>query len=56
MNFIKNATAPTAKTPRKQIFTESQSSLLPGFFASRNSLEDDLRNDFSPKVARSLNN
>jgi hypothetical protein len=56
MNFIKNATAPTTKIPRKQIFTDSQSSLLPGFFASFNSLAEDLRNDFSPKVVRSLNN
>jgi len=56
MNLIKNATAPTANTPRKQIFTESQSSVLPGFFASLNSLADDLKNDFSPKVVRSLNN
>jgi len=56
MNFIKNAIAPIARIPRKQIFTESQSSVLPGFFASFNSLAEDLRNDFSPKVVRSLNN
>ena len=34
---------------------ESQSSLLPGFLASLNNLEHDLKNDLNPKFTRSLN-
>jgi len=42
--------------PSKQIFIESQSSLLPGFVESFSSLEHDLRNDLNPKVARTFKN
>jgi len=49
-----NPTKPIATVPRKQIFMESQSSLLPGFVASFSNLEHDLRNDISPMVPRTL--
>jgi hypothetical protein len=42
--------SPINKTPKTQIFTESQSSLLPGFFESLNNLEHDFRKDESPKL------
>jgi len=55
MSFIKNPSTPITKTPSRQIFMESQSSLLPGFLASLSNLVHDLRNDLNPKFARSLN-
>jgi len=41
MSLMINPTAPTARIPSRQILTESQSSPLPGFFASFSSLEHD---------------
>ena len=41
---------PMTKIPSRQILTDSQISLLPGFLASLNNREHDLRNDFNPKV------
>jgi hypothetical protein len=49
-----NPIPPTAAIPRKQIFMESQSSLLSGFLESFSNLELDLRNDLSPMVSRIL--
>ena len=47
-------TPPIAIVPRRHIFIESQSSVLPGFVASLYNLEADLRNDLSPKVPRTF--
>jgi len=55
MSLIKKPNAPTTATPSKQIFIESQSSVLPGFLASLSNLEADLRKDPNPKFTRSLN-
>lgn len=46
-----NPTTPITMIPRKQIFTENQSSLMPGFLASLTNLEHDLRNDINPKLS-----
>jgi hypothetical protein len=43
-----------ASMPKKQIFIESHSSLLPGFVASFSNLDADLKNDLSPKVHRTF--
>jgi hypothetical protein len=43
-----------AMVPKKQIFTESQSSVLPGFVESFSNLEADVKNDLSPNVPRHL--
>jgi hypothetical protein len=41
---------PISAMPRKQIFIESQSSLLPGFVANLSSLFEAERNDLNPMV------
>jgi hypothetical protein len=45
---------PIATVPSAHILIESQSSLPPGFVASLNNLEHDLKNDRTPKVLRTL--
>jgi hypothetical protein len=50
MSFMMKPTPPIAIVPSRHIFIESQSSVLPGFVASFNNLEADLKNDLSPKV------
>jgi len=47
---------PIAAMPKRQIFTESHSSSLPGFLASFSSLAAELKNDLTPKVAQPSNN
>jgi len=54
MSLMMKPTPPIAAVPRRHIFIESQSSLLPGFVASLSSLELDLRNDLSPMVFRTF--
>ena len=43
-----------AIVPKKHIFIESQSSVLPGFVASFSNLDADVKNDLSPKVPRTF--
>jgi len=52
ISLMTNPSAPMTRTPKKQIFTDSQSSSLPGFFASFNSLLAELKNDLKPMVAQ----
>jgi len=47
---------PMAMVPRKHIFIESQSSVLPGFVASFSNLDAEIKNDRSPKVLRTFQN
>jgi hypothetical protein len=47
---------PIAMVPRKHIFIESQSSVLPGLVASFSNLDADVKNDLSPKVPRTFQN
>jgi len=54
MSLTMKPTPPIAAVPSRHIFIESQSSLLPGFVASLNNLEHDLRNDLGPKVSRTF--
>ncbi len=50
MNLMMNPIIPIAAMPRRHTLMESQSSSLPGFLASFNSLETASRNDLNPKV------
>jgi len=50
MNLMMNPIIPMAAMPRRHILMESQSSSLPGFLASFNSLETAPRNDLNPKA------
>jgi hypothetical protein len=45
---------PIAIMPRTHIFIDSHSSVLPGFVASFSNLDDDCKNDLSPKVPRTF--
>ena len=45
---------PIAAVPRKQIFIESHSSVLPGFVANFSNLDADWKNVFSPNVPRTF--
>jgi len=45
MSFMMKPITPMSAVPRKQIFIESQSSLLPGFVARRSNLLAEERND-----------
>jgi len=54
MILIKNPIPPIAMIPRKHIFSESQSSVLPGFVASFSNLDADWKNDLSPNVPRTF--
>jgi len=54
--FIRKPIPPMAITPRKHIFIDSHSSVLPGFLASFSNLDADSKNDFSPKVPRTVQN
>ena len=56
MSLIKKPIPPMAMVPKKQIFIESQSSVLPGFVASFSNLDADIKNDLSPKVPRTFQN
>ena len=47
---------PMTIVPKKQIFIESHSSVLPGFVASFSNRDTDVKNDLSPKVPRSFQN
>lgn len=47
-----NPIPPITIMPRKQIFIDSHSSVLPGFVASFSNRDADVKNDFSPKVVR----
>jgi len=53
--LITNPISPIALIPRKHIFTDSQSSLLPGFTASFNVLAHWDKNDLRPMFHRTLN-
>jgi hypothetical protein len=54
MSLIMKPIPPMATVPKKHIFIESQSSVLPGFVASFSNLDADIKNDFSPKVPRTF--
>ena len=47
-SLMTKPTRPMAAMPSKHIFTDSQSSLFPGFTASFNVLEHCVRNDLKP--------
>jgi len=47
---------PITMVPRKHIFIESQSSVLPGLVASFSNLDAAVKNDLSPKVPRTFQN
>lgn len=48
MSLMTNPIIPTAPMPRRQILTDSQSSLLPGLIASLSVLAACARNDLNP--------
>jgi hypothetical protein len=56
MSWIMKPIPPIAMVPRKHIFIESQSSVLPGLVASFSNLDADVKNDLSPKVPRTFQN
>jgi len=50
MNLMIKPITPMTRIPSRQILIDNQSSLLPGFLASFNNREHDLRKDLNPKV------
>jgi len=56
MSFMMKPIIPTNAVPRKQIFIESQSSLLPGFVARCSNLLAEARNDLILLMLYSLAN
>jgi hypothetical protein len=52
MSWIRKPIPPITMMPKKHIFIESQSSVLPGFVASFSNLDADAKNDFNPNFPR----